>query len=175
MEALRILKAIDANPRRTIRVGLWGGEEQGYFGSLGYVTGHVGDLFTREKKPEQAKISAYLNMDNGAGRIRGVFLQGNEAARPLFDSWLQPFAELGAATLTIQNTSWTDHEVFDAVGVPAFQFIQDPLNYMTVTHHTNMDLYEYVIEDDLKQSAVIVASLAYHIANRDKLVPRKIK
>ncbi len=173
MEAVRILTAIDAHLARTVRVGLWGGEEQGYLGSAAYVKRHVGDIFTGEKKEEQSKISAYFNYDNGSGKIRGIYLQGNEAVRPIFAAYLEPFQYLGASTLAIQNASWTDHEQFDALNVPAFQFIQDPINYMTVTHHTNLDLYEYVIEDDLKQSAVILASIVYHVANRDGMLPRK--
>ncbi|MFQ5648665.1 MAG: M20/M25/M40 family metallo-hydrolase [bacterium] len=173
MEALRILKAIAVRPARTIRVGLWGGEEQGYCGSSAYVKQHVGDRLTGEKKAEQATLSAYFNFDNGSGKIRGIYLQGNEAVRPVFKAYLEPFDYLDATTLTIQNASWTDHEQFDALNVPAFQFIQDPLNYMTVTHHSNLDVYDYVIEDDLKQSAVILASIAYHVANRDGLLPRK--
>ena len=159
--------------RRTVRIGLWGGEEQGYYGSRGYIAKHVGDIQTGEKGAEQELISAYFNFDNGSGKIRGIYLMGNEAVRPIFKALLQPFAYLGANTLTIQNTNFTDHEIFDVLNVPAFQFIQDPLNYMTVTHHTNMDVYDYVIEDDLKQSAVLVAALVYHVANRDAMLPRK--
>ncbi|MFQ5753791.1 MAG: M28 family peptidase [bacterium] len=173
MEAMRILKAIDIKPRRTIRIGLWTGEEQVLLGSMDYAKKNVGDIFTGRERSEQRKISAYFNFDNGSGRIRGIFLQGNEAVRPIFAALLEPFAYLKANTLAIQNTTGTDHLIFDGMNVPAFQFIQDPLNYGTVTHHTNLDVYEYVIEDDLKQSAVIVASLAYHVAMRDEMLPRK--
>ena len=120
-------------------------------------------------------MSVYLNLDNGAGKIRGLFLQGNEAVRIIFADLLQPFADWGATTLTIQSTTYTDHEVFDVLNVPAFQFIQDPLNYMTVAHHSNLDVYDYLIEDDLKQNVVIVASLVYHLAAMDEMVPRKEK
>jgi len=173
MEAIRILKMTGLSMRRTVRIGLWGGEEQGYYGSRGYIAKHVGDIQTGEKGAEQELISAYFNFDNGSGKIRGIYLMGNEAVRPVFKALLQPFAYLNANTLTIQNTNFTDHEIFDVLNVPAFQFIQDPLNYMTVTHHTNMDVYDYVIEDDLKQSAVLVAALVYHVANRDAMLPRK--
>ena len=173
MEVMRILAAIDVKPRRTVRIGLWAGEEQGYFGARDYVAKNLGDIFSGKPKAGAEKISGYFNFDNGSGKIRGIYLQGNEAARPIFAELLEPFAYLGAKTLVTQNTSWTDHVIFDAVNVPGFQFIQDPLNYMTVTHHTNLDVYEYVIEDDLKRSAVIVASIVYHVAMRDQMLPRK--
>jgi carboxypeptidase Q len=173
MEALRILKTIGAKPRRTIRLALWTGEEQDYFGSIGYVERHFGDLKTVTLKPEHAALAAYFNLDNGAGRIRGVNLQGNEAVRPIFDAWLQPFHYLGAATLTTLNTGGTDHMPFDALGLPGFQFIQDPLNYGSRTHHSNLDVYEEVIPDDLKQAAVIMASFVYDAAMRDAMLPRK--
>jgi len=173
MEAMRILKAVRARPRRTIRIALWSGEEQDYFGSLGYVRNHFGDPKTIELKPEHAKLSGYFNLDNGTGKIRGINLQGNEAVRSIFETYLKPFAYLNASTLTTLNSGGTDHMSFDAVGLPGFQFIQDPIDYSTRTHHTNVDTYEYVIEDDLKQSAVIVASLIYHVAMRDVKLPRK--
>ncbi len=173
MEAMRILKAIGAKPRRTVRVALWSGEEQDYFGSLGYVKKHFGDPKTMQLKPAHAKLSAYFNLDNGTGKIRGINLQGNEAVRPIFEAYLKPFAYLNAATLTSLNSGGTDHMAFDAVGLPGFQFIQDPIDYSTRTHHTNVDTYEYVIEEDLKQSAVVVASLVYHTAMREERLPRK--
>jgi carboxypeptidase Q len=173
LEAVRILKAIGAQPRRTIRVALWTGEEQDYFGSLGYVQKHFGDYKSMTLKPEHATLAAYFNLDNGSGRIRGVNLQGNEAVRPIFDLWLQPFHYLGAATLTTLNTGGTDHMPFDALGLPGFQFIQDPLNYESRTHHSNLDVYEEAIPDDLKQAAVIMASFVYHAAMRDAMLPRK--
>ncbi|HEY7543278.1 MAG TPA: M20/M25/M40 family metallo-hydrolase [Blastocatellia bacterium] len=173
MEAARILKAIGVHPRRTIRVALWTGEEQDYYGSLGYVKKHFGDPRTMQLKAEHAKLAAYFNLDNGTGRIRGVNLQGNEAVRPIFEAWLRPFNYLGAQTLATLNSGGTDHMSFDAVGLPGFQFIQDPIDYSSRTHHTNVDTYEYVIEDDLKVSAVIVASFVYHAAMRDEMLPRK--
>jgi len=173
LEAMRILKAIGAQPRRTIRVALWTGEEQDYFGSVGYVERHFGTLKTVELKPEHAKLSAYFNLDNGSGRIRGVNLQGNEAVRPIFDAWLRPFHYLGAATLTTLNTGGTDHMPFDAIGLPGFQFIQDPLNYESRVHHSNLDLYEEAVPDDLKQASAILASFVYHAATRDAMLPRK--
>jgi carboxypeptidase Q len=173
LEAVRILTAIGARPRRTIRVALWTGEEQDYFGSLAFVLQHFGDPKSLVLKPEHAKLAAYFNLDNGAGRIRGVNLQGNEAVRPIFEAWLRPFNYLGASTLTTVNTGGTDHMPFDAVGLPAFQFIQDPLNYDTKVHHSSLDVYEEVIPDDLKQASVILASFAYHAAMRDAMLPRK--
>jgi hypothetical protein len=173
MEALRILKAIGAKPRRTIRVALWSGEEQDYGGSLGYVRKHFGDPATMQLKPEHEKLAGYYNLDNGTGRIRGVFLQGNEAVRPIFEEYLKPFNYLGAKTVSILNTGGTDHMVFDAVGLPGFQFIQDPLDYDTRTHHTNLDVLEAVQEEDLKINAVIVAAFAYQTATRSEKLPRK--
>jgi hypothetical protein len=173
LEAMRVLKAIGVKPRRTIRVALWTGEEQDYFGSVGYVERHFGDLKTMVLKPEQAKLAGYFNLDNGSGRIRGVNLQGNEAARPIFEAWLRPFHYLGASTLTTLNTGGTDHMPFDAIGLPGFQFIQDPLNYETKVHHSNMDLYESASPDDLKQASAILASFVYHAAMRDAMLPRK--
>jgi carboxypeptidase Q len=173
IEAMRILKAIGAKPRRTIRLGLWTGEEEDYFGSLGYVQQHFGDVKTMVLKPEHAKLAAYFNLDNGAGRIRGVNLQGNEAVRPIFEAWLRPFGYVGASTLTTLNTGGTDHMPFDAVGLPGFQFIQDPLNYETRTHHSNLDVYEEAPPDDMKQMSVVLASFVYHAAMRDQMLPRK--
>ena len=173
LEAMRVLKAIGIKPRRTIRVALWNGEEQDYFGSVGYVTRHFGDMKTMMLKPEHAKLSAYFNLDNGSGRIRGVNLQGNEAVRPIFDAWLRPFHYLGAATLTTLNTGGTDHMPFDALGLPGFQFIQDPLNYETKVHHSNLDLYESASPEDLKQASAVLATFVYHAAMRDAMLPRK--
>jgi len=173
LEAMRVLKAIGVKPRRTIRVALWTGEEQDYFGSVGYVERHFGDLKTIALKPEHAKLSGYFNLDNGSGRIRGVNLQGNEAVRPIFEAWLRPFHYLGASTLTTLNTGGTDHMPFDALGLPGFQFIQDPLNYESKVHHSNMDLYESASPDDLKQASAILASFVYNAAMRDAMLPRK--
>lgn len=173
MEAVRILRAIGVKPRRTIRVALWTGEEQDYFGSIGYVRKHFGDPKSMALEPEHAKLAAYFNLDNGAGRIRGVNLQGNEAVRPIFEAWLRPFNYLGASTLTTLNTGGTDHMPFDAVGLPGFQFIQDPLNYESTTHHSNLDVYEEAPPDDLKQASVIMAAFVYQAAMRDAMLPRK--
>jgi carboxypeptidase Q len=192
MEAVRILKALDIKPRRTIRIGLWSGEEEGLLGSQGYVEQHFGSrppmddpnmkgmptLLRREAgpvtvKPEQAKISAYFNVDNGTGKIRGVYLQENAAVEPIFESWMKPFKDLGMSTLTMRNTGGTDHLSFDAVGIPGFQFIQDPIEYETRTHHSNMDVYDRLQSEDLKQIAVIVASFVYDAAMRDQMLPRK--
>ena len=173
LEAVRILKQLKLPLKRTVRLALWGGEEQGYFGSTAYVNRHFGDVIQQKPKRKQQDISVYLNVDNGGGKIRGLYLQGNENARHVFDELLRPFETQSSNHLTIENTSWTDHEIFDALNIPAFQFIQDPINYMTVTHHTNLDLYDYILEDDMKENAVIVAYLIYQIANRSEKIPRK--
>ncbi len=192
MEAMRILKTLDIKPRRTIRIGLWSGEEQGLLGSQGYVEKHFGSrppsndpnmkdmptLLRRDAgpvtvKPEQAKVSAYFNIDNGTGKVRGVYLQENTAVAPIFEAWMKPFRDLGMTTLTMRNTGGTDHLSFDAVGIPGFQFIQDPVEYETRTHHSNMDVYDRLQPDDLKQISVIVASFVYDAAMRDQMLPRK--
>jgi Zn-dependent M28 family amino/carboxypeptidase len=173
MEVMRILKATGLKPRRTIRIGLWSGEEQGLLGSRAYVKQHFADRETMQLKPEHAKLSAYFNVDNGTGSIRGVYLQGNEAVAPIFSAWMVPFKSLGMTTLSVRNTGGTDHLSFDAVGLPGFQFIQDEVEYDTRTHHSNMDVYERLQPTDMKNNAVIVASFAYHAANRDEKLPRK--
>jgi len=190
LEAVRILKAIDAKPRRTIRIALWTGEEQGLFGSRAYVADHFGSAkaptpveggdtprerprATYELKAEHEKFSAYFNLDNGTGKIRGIYLQGNEAVRPIFRAWLAPFADMGATTITSSNTGGTDHQSFDGIGLPGFQFIQDPLEYNTRTHHSSMDVYERIQEDDAKQASIIMATFVYQAAVRDEKLPRK--
>lgn len=173
LEAIRILKAIGIKPRRTIRIALWSGEEQGLLGSRAYVKNHFGDRLTMELKPEQQKVSAYYNLDNGGGKIRGIYMQGNYQVKPLFESWLEPFDDLGAKTVTIKNTGSTDHISFDEVGIPAFQFIQDGLEYGTRTHHTNMDCYDRASANDLMQASVILAAFVYNTAMRDEKLPRK--
>jgi carboxypeptidase Q len=173
LEAVRILKALDFPMERTVRVALWGGEEQGLFGSRGYVREHFGDPVTMTLKPAHAKLSGYFNLDNGTGKIRGVYLQGNDMMRPVFDAWLKPFRDLGADTVSIRNTRGTDHLSFDAVGLPGFQFIQDPLDYGSRTHHSDLDVVDHVEESDLMQAAAIMASIVYHAANREELLPRK--
>ena len=172
MEALRILKAIGAAPRRTIRLALWDAEEGGHIGSSTYVLNHFADPRTMALKPEHAKLAGYFNLDNGTGKIRGVFLQGNEAVRPIFEQWLKPFASLGATALAVQRVGGTDHLDFDHVGLPAFQFVQDPIDYETRTHHTNQDVLESIQEADLQQAAAIVATFVYHAAMRDEKLPR---
>ncbi|MGA9115903.1 MAG: M20/M25/M40 family metallo-hydrolase, partial [Bacteroidota bacterium] len=181
MEALRILRMLPSRPRRTIRIALWTGEEQGLFGSRSYVRRHLarqeaGDsgavlLHSREAK----RFSVYFNHDNGTGRIRGVYLQGNEAVRPIFRAWLEPFGDMGASTLSLAATTGSDHVAFDLAGLPAFDFIQDDIEYGTRTWHSTMDLSERVIEEDLKQSAVVLASFAWHAAMRDGLIPRTVR
>ncbi len=192
MEAIRILKAIGVKPRRTIRIALWSGEEEGLLGSHAYVKEHFGshaaptdpkelampewlrkDDTPLNLKPEQAKVSAYFNVDNGTGKLRGVYLQENESVEPIFSAWMQPFNDLGMNTLTMRNTGGTDHESFDAVGIPGFQFIQDPVEYMTRTHHSNQDVYERIQRDDMMQAAVILAGYVYDAATRDNMLPRK--
>lgn len=164
MEAVRILKALDLEPRRTIRIALWSGEEQGFLGSRGWLAKHE-DLWP--------KISAYLNVDNGTGRIRGIWDQMNAAAIPVFESILWPFEDLGVVAVRHGTTGGTDHLSFDRVGIPGFNFIQDPIEYDTRTHHTFADRYERLVIDDLKQAAVVVAASVYHLAMRDEMVPRK--
>lgn len=172
MEAVRILRAIGAQPKRTIRIALWGGEEQGFLGSKAYVKKVFVDS-SGKRLPAHEKFSAYYNLDNGTGRIRGIYLQGNEAARPLFTKWFEPFADMGAQTITISSTGSTDHTSFTAAGLPGFQFIQDPIEYSTRTHHSNVDSYDHLVADDLKVSAIIIASLVYHTAMRPEKMPRK--
>jgi len=173
MEAVRILKEAGLKPRRTIRIALWSGEEQGLLGSRNYVKNYFADPANMQLKEAHNNVSAYFNLDNGTGKIRGVYLQGNDLVRPIFTEWLQPFAELGAKTITISNTGGTDHLAFDAVGIPGFQFIQDEIEYSTRTHHTNMDTYDHLIAADLTQAATIVAAFVYNTANRTEKLPRK--
>jgi len=201
MEAVRILKTLNLQPRRTIRIALWTGEEQGLFGSKAYVAKHFGKLepatrpSTRTTTPlagarptsrpasrpteklmreaEYERLSAYFNLDNGTGKIRGVYLQGNEAVRPIFRKWLAPFADLGAQTLTLTNTGGTDHVSFDAIGLPAFQFIQDPIEYWSRTHHSNQDVFDRIQADDLKQASTIIAAFIYDAAMQDEKLPLK--
>jgi len=173
MEAVRILKALGITPRRTIRIALWGGEEQGLLGSFGYVKKHFGNPADMKLTPEQKTISAYFNLDNGSGKIRGIYTQNNNAVTPIFREWLGPFTSMGATGITQSNTGATDHLSFDAVGIPGFQFIQDPLEYETRTHHSNMDVYDHLSFDDLKQAAVVVAGFIYDAAMRDEMMPRK--
>ena len=192
LEAVRILKAIGAKPRRTIRIALWTGEEQGLLGSQAYVADHFGRVkmparsgdpgdasrerprATYELKAEHEKFSAYFNLDNGTGKIRGIYLQGNEAVRPIFRAWLAPFADMGATTITSSNTGGTDHQSFDGIGLPGFQFIQDPLEYDTRTHHSSMDVYERVQPDDAIQASIIMATFVFQAAIRDEKLPRKV-
>lgn len=192
MEAVRILSALKVKPRRTIRIALWAGEEQGLLGSRAYVAQHFGSrpeptdaaekslpMFLRKPtgpltvKPDHARLAAYFNLDNGTGRIRGIYTQGNAAAVPIFEAWLKPFADLGATTVTNRSTGSTDHVPFDAVGLPGFQFIQDQADYATRSHHTNMDVYDRIQREDMIQASVIMASFVYHTAMRDTLFPRK--
>jgi Zn-dependent M28 family amino/carboxypeptidase len=190
MEAVRILKALDVRPRRTIRIGLWSGEEEGELGSRAYVAEHLAsrprtteesrpeDVLKKEAgrlilKPDHAKLSAYFNLDAGTGRIRGIHSQGNAAVVPIFEAWLRPLADLGATTVTQRDDDGTDHESFDAVGLPAFNFIQDEVEYETRTHHSNMDVVDHVQRGDLMQASVVMAAFLYDAAMRDERLPRK--
>jgi Zn-dependent M28 family amino/carboxypeptidase len=194
MEAMRILQSLGVKPRRTIRIGLWGGEEQGLLGSRAYVGEHLGKRQEPERpagagdglpsfmrseqgtlvlKPEQSKISAYFNIDNGTGRLRGIYTQENASVYPIFQAWGEPFRDLDFTTVTNRNTGGTDHLSFDAVGVPGFQFIQDPVEYETRTHHSNMDVYDRIQREDMMQASVILASFLYNAAMRDEMMPRK--
>ncbi len=182
MEAMRILKTLGLKPRRTIRVGLWGGEEQGLIGSREYVKAHFGERIDDtipnavpkyNYKPDAEKFSAYFNNDNGTGKVRGIYMQGNEATRPIFRSWLKPFESMGASTITISNTGGTDHQSFDGILLPGFQFIQDQIEYSTRTHHSTMDVYERAQAEDLKQASVLMAAFAYNAAMRAEKFPRK--
>ncbi|HEX5889462.1 MAG TPA: M20/M25/M40 family metallo-hydrolase, partial [Pyrinomonadaceae bacterium] len=205
MEAVRIIQALGLKPRRTIRIALWSGEEQGLLGSRAYVAKHFGSMQnpatsaapatggvanagngrgngngaaapaapTLVKKADYEKFSGYFNLDNGTGKIRGVYLQGNEGVRGLFRQWLAPFKDMGANTLTISNTGGTDHLAFDAIGLPGFQFIQDEIEYDTRTHHSNQDVFDRIQADDMKQASVIMAAFVYNTAMRDEKLPRK--
>jgi carboxypeptidase Q len=170
---MRILKALNLRLDRTVRLGLWSGEEQGILGSRAYVADHFAAREDMKVKPDHAKLSGYFNVDNGSGKIRGVYLQGNDPMRPVFEAWFKPFQDLGAGTISIRGTGGTDHLSFDAVGLPGFQFIQDPLEYDSRTHHSNMDVYDRVQQADMMQMAAIVASFVYNAANREELLPRK--
>jgi carboxypeptidase Q len=197
MEAMRILKASGVTLRRTVRLGLWNGEEQGLIGSRDYVSKHYvatsapgagapvggaargagggrgGNTGPVQYTPAHAKFSGYFNIDNGGGAIRGIYLQGNNAVAPIFRAWIEPLRDLGVTHVTIRNTGGTDHQSFDGVGLPGFQFIQDPLEYSSFTHHSNMDTFERLQPDDMRKNATIAAIFAFLTANRDDLLPRK--
>ncbi|MCH8618246.1 M20/M25/M40 family metallo-hydrolase [Undibacterium sp. TS12] len=192
MEAVRLLKVTGFKPRRTIRIALWGGEEQGLLGSRAYVNKWIASrpeptdpkelelpVFARKQtgpmsiKPMHGKISAYFNLDNGGGKIRGVYAENNATVKPIFDAWLAPFQDVGATTTTLRKTDSTDHVSFDRVGVPGFQFIQDDMDYFTRTHHSSMDVYDKVQKNDLMQASMILASFVAHTANRNDMLPRK--
>lgn len=173
MEVIRILKALNIQPRRTIRIALWGGEEQGLIGSKHYVRQHFTDTLTQRYNRKGDKLSVYFNLDNGTGKIRGIYLQENKAVQPVFTKWLAPFKDLGASTITLQRTGGTDHLSFDAIGLPGFQFIQDDIEYSSRTHHSNVDSYDHLQAGDLKQAAVIIASFVYQAAQRNEKIPRK--
>ena len=173
LEAARILKNLNLKLNRTVRLALWGGEEEGLLGSKAYVKKHFGDPETMQLKAEHARLAAYFNLDNGTGKIRGIYLQDNDMVRPIFRSWLEPFRDLGATTLSIRRTGGTDHLSFDNVGLPGFQFIQDPVEYETRTHHSSMDVYERIQPGDLMQSSALMAAFVFQAANRAEMLPRK--
>jgi hypothetical protein len=173
IEVMRILKTLNVSMDRTVRIGLWSGEEEGLYGSEYYVKQHLGDPKTMKLTPEHAKFSGYFNLDNGSGKIRGVYLQENDAMRPLFEAWLAPFRDEGATTITIKNTGGTDHLSFDAVGLPGFQFIQDPLDYGSITHHSSMDTYDHAVASDLMEASAVIAAVVYQAANSPVMMPRK--
>jgi carboxypeptidase Q len=173
IEVMRILQTLHLKLDRTVRLGLWSGEEEGMFGSRAYVRENFGDPVTMQLKPAHAKLSGYFNHDNGTGKIRGVYLQENDAMRPVFEAWLAPFRDLGATTISIRNTGGTDHQSFDQVGLPGFQFIQDEVEYERITHHSNMDVYDHAVPADLMQAAALIASVVYDAANRAEMLPRK--
>jgi carboxypeptidase Q len=172
MEVMRILKTLNLPLDRTVRIGLWSGEEQGLFGSEAYVKSHYADIKTGEVKPEHGKFDVYLNLDNGSGKIRGVYLEQNDAIRPVFETMLAPFRDLDVTTISAKRTGGTDHMSFDAAGLPGFQFIQDPLDYDYLTHHSDVDTYSHAIPEDLMQASAVIASLVYDFANRDEMAPR---
>ena len=173
MEAMRILKAIGVKPRRTIRIALWGGEEEGLLGSRAYVREHYADVTTMALKPDHEKVAAYFNSDNGTGKVRGIWLQGNLAVRPIFEKWIEPLRDLGVETLGPRSVGSTDHASFDNVGLPGFQFMVDRLEYNSRTHHSNMDFFDRVQRDDMVQQATVIAVFAYNAAMRDEKLPRK--
>ena len=173
LEAIRILKTLGFQNKRTIRIGLWSGEEEGLLGSRGYVKKTFADPANMNLLPEHDKFSAYFNIDNGTGKVRGIYLQGNAACKDIFAQWFAPLKDITDGTITISNTGGTDHQSFDAVGLPGFQFIQDPMEYDTRNHHSNMDVYEHLSENDLKQIATVVAAFVLDAAQRDQKLPRK--
>jgi Zn-dependent M28 family amino/carboxypeptidase len=173
LEAMRILKTLDLKMARTVRMALWTGEEEGLLGSRAYVKEHFADRETMALKPEHAKLSGYFNLDNGTGKIRGAYLQGNDMMRSIFQAWLEPFRDYSATTVTIRNTGGTDHQSFDAVGLPGFQFIQDPMDYETETHHSTADVFDHLRPGDLMEASAIMAAVVYDAATRDEMLPRK--
>ena len=173
MEAVRILMAQGLKPKRTVRIALWGGEEEGLLGSRAYVKEHFADRETMKLTADHSKVSGYFNLDNGTGKVRGIYDQGNDMVRPIFEAWMKPFLDMGATTVTNRNTGGTDHQAFDAIGLPGFQFIQDPMEYDTRTHHSNMDVADHISRADLMQASAVMATFVYNTAMRDEMLPRK--
>ena len=172
MEVMRLLKSLNLKMDRTVRIGLWGGEEEGLLGSRAYVKAHFADTQVMKPTAEHGKLSGYFNIDNGTGKIRGVYLQGNEMMRPIFEQWFAAVKDLTNGVVTIRNTGGTDHLSFVGVGIPGFQFIQDPMDYDTRTHHSNMDVYDRIQPADLKQMAIVEAAFVYLTATRPDMLPR---
>jgi Zn-dependent M28 family amino/carboxypeptidase len=173
MEAVRILRSLGLPLRRTVRLGLWTGEEQGLLGSTAFVDKYFFQRPIRQLRAGHAKASVYFNVDNGTGAIRGVYMQGNDAIKPIFEAWMAPFKSMGMTTLADRLVGGTDHAVFSNIGLPAFQFIQDPIEYDAKTHHSDQDTFDKLIKEDLVQNATIIASWVYLAANRDEMLPRK--
>ncbi len=173
LETLRLLKTLNLKMDRTVRLALWGGEEEGLLGSQAYVKAHFADTTVMKPTAEHDKFAGYFNIDNGTGRIRGIYLQGNEMVRPIFEQWFAALKDLTPGAITIRNTGGTDHQSYDAVGLPGFQFIQDPMDYDTRTHHSNMDVYDRIQAADMEQMAVIEAVFVYNAATRPDRLPRK--
>lgn len=173
MEVMRSLKSLNLNMDRTVRMALWGGEEEGLMGSRAYVKEHFADPTTMKPTAEHEKVAGYWNIDNGTGKVRGIYLQGNDMCRPIFERWLEPFRDLGVTTITSRNTGGTDHQAFDGVGIPGFQFIQDTMDYNTRTHHSNMDTYDRIQATDMMQMSAVEASMVYLTAVRPEKLPRK--
>ena len=173
MEVMRILKSLNLKMDRTVRMALWGGEEEGLLGSQAYVKEHFADPATMKTTAEHDGFAGYFNIDNGTGKVRGIYLQGNEMVRPIFEQWFAALKDVTPGVITVRNTGGTDHQSFDRVGLPGFQFIQDPMDYETRTHHSNMDVYDRIQQADMEQIAVVEAAFVYNAATRAEKLPRK--
>jgi Zn-dependent M28 family amino/carboxypeptidase len=173
MEAMRILETIGAKPRRTIRIALWGGEEEGTLGSRHYASEYLGDAISGKMKPGFDRFAAYYNIDNGTGKIRGIWMEEIDGVKPIFEAFTAPLRDLGVEILSPRSVTSTDHRPFRSLGLPAFQFVQERYEYNSRTHHSNMDVVDRVQPADMKQMATVVATMAYLTAQRDEMLPRK--